>query len=354
VRPLVLAASLLAWVGRPAELTAQGQPGAVPGLTAAARDTTPRDTTPPAAYYGVTEYRQAREKLEQDMQHSGFSVYIIADMEGLAAAVRNQTEMRPVARGGSPQHERFRQELTDEINALIAGARTAGATQFIVNEGHGGTLFRNVLVDQLDPEAILIRGYPKPIVMSTGLNPMVDAMMIVGAHANAGSPGVISHNFAFDSFTVNGKALNEAGIAGFIGGEMGVPMALASGDDALTAETREMLGPIETVTVKTVFSRSAAAALPPATVHRLLRQAAARAVRRVKAGELGPLKLDRPYQVRFCLRRSFTEDDWVRETVGRLEGVKPDGGKGCFGYSSDSAEAVGNLLNEIEWTVLKP
>ena len=47
--------------------------------------------------------------------------------------------------------------------------------------------------------------------MSTGLNPMVDAMMIVGAHANAGSPGVISHNFAFDSFTVNGKALNEAG-----------------------------------------------------------------------------------------------------------------------------------------------
>ena len=98
-------------------------------------------------------------------------VYIIADMEGLAAAVRNATEMRPVARGGSPQHERFRQELTDEVNAVIAGARAAGATQFIVNEGHGGTLFRNVLVDQLDPEAILIRGYPKPIVMSTGPQP---------------------------------------------------------------------------------------------------------------------------------------------------------------------------------------
>ncbi len=169
------------------------------------------------------------------MQRDGFSVYIIADMEGLAGAVRNATEMRPVSRGGSPQHERFRQELTDEVNALIAGARSAGATQFIVNEGHGGTLFRNILVDQLDPEAILIRGYPKPIVMSTGMNPMVDAMMIVGAHANAGSPGVISHNFAFDSFTVNGKALNEAGIAAFIGGEMGVPMALASGDDVLTS-----------------------------------------------------------------------------------------------------------------------
>jgi D-amino peptidase len=299
------------------------------------RDTMPRDTTPPTAYFGVTEYRLAREKLEQDMQRGGFSVYIIADMEGLAGAVRNATEMRPV-------------------NALIAGGRAAGATQFIVNEGHGGTLFRNILVDRLDPEAILIRGYPKPIVMSTGLNPMVDAMMIVGAHANAGSPGVISHNFAFDSFTVNGKSLNEAGIAGFIGGEMGVPMALASGDDVLTAETRDMLGPLETVTVKTSFSRSAAAVLPPASVHRQLRQAATRAIGRVKSGEIRPLVMEKPYQVRFCLRRSFTEDNWVRETVGRLEGVTDGGGRGCFAYTSNSAESVGNLLNQIEWTVLKP
>ena len=320
----------------------------------AQQDTTPRDTTPPAAYFGVTEYRLAREKLELDMQRNGFSVYIIADMEGLAGAVRNATEMRPVSRGGTPQHERFRQELTDEVNALISGARAAGATQFIVNEGHGGTLFRNVLVDRLDPDAILIRGYPKPIVMSTGLNPMVDAIMIVGAHANAGSPGVISHNFAFDSFTVNGKILNEAGIAAFIGGEMGVPMALASGDDALVAETRQMVGPLETVTVKTAFPRSAAAVLSPASVQRLLRQAAHRAVRRVKAGQLRPLTMEKPYQVRFCLRRSFTEDSWVRQTVGRLDGVTASGGRGCFAYSSGSAEAVGNMLNEVEWTVLKP
>lgn len=317
-------------------------------------DTMPRDTTPPAAYFGVTEYQLARQKLEQDMQRGGFSVYIIADMEGLAGAVRNATEMRPVSRGGSPQHERFRQELTDEVNALIAGARAAGATQFIVNEGHGGTLFRNILVDRLDPEAILIRGYPKPIVMSTGMNPMVDAMMIVGAHANAGSPGIIAHNFAFDYFAINDKILNEAGIAAFIGGEMGVPMALASGDDVLVAETREMLGPLETVTVKTAFSRSAAAVMPPATVHRELRHAAARAVRRVKAGELRPLTLEKPYRVRFCLRKSFTEDAWVTETVRRLEGIDLDARRGCFGYTSESAEAVGNLLNEIEWTVLKP
>ncbi|MEP6572319.1 MAG: M55 family metallopeptidase [Gemmatimonadota bacterium] len=356
MRALILVAALTI----PPALFAQGQPqqpvtptGAL-APSAATPAAAPRDTTPPGAYFGVTEYQLAREKLEKDMQPGGFSVYIIADMEGLASAVRNGTEMRPVDRGGTTQHEWFRQEMTDEVNAVIAGARSAGATQFIVNEGHGGTLFRNILVEKLDPEAILIRGYPKPIVMSTGLNPKVDAMMIVGAHANAGSPGVISHSYAFDSFTVNDRRLNETAIAAFIGGEMGVPMALAAGDDALTAETPQMVGPLETVTVKTVVSRAAAIAWSPAEVHRMLRAAAARAVRRVKLHQIKPLVIQKPYAVRFCLRQSFVKDDWVRETVGKLEGVKPESVPGCYAYNTDSAEEVGNLLNEIEWTVLKP
>lgn len=315
----------------------------------------PRDTTPPGAVFGVTEYQLAREKLEKVMQKDGFSVYIIADMEGLAGVVRNGTEMRPGYRGGNEdEHQHFREELTAEVNALIAGARAAGATQFIVNEGHGGTLFRNVVVEDLDPDAILIRGYPKPIVMSTGLNPMVDAIMIVGAHANAGSPGVISHSYAFDSFTVNGKVLNEAGIAAFIGGEMGVPLILASGDDVLTAETVTMLGPIETVTTKVAFSRSAAAGKSFPEVHAELKAASATAVKKAKAGQYKPLVLDKPYNVKFCLRRSYAEDEWVRTTIGKFEGVTAEGDPGCFAYTMQSAEAVGNLLNLVEWTVLKP
>jgi len=312
----------------------------------------PRDSTPPEAYYGVTEWREARAKLEPLMDRRGFTVYIIGDMEGLAAAVRNATEMRPPTRGGGQDHESFRAELTDEINAVIAGAREAGATQFVVNDGHGGTLFRNTLPDRLDSEAILIRGYPKPIVMSTALNSQVDAIFIVGAHANAGTPGIISHSFAFDSFTVNGRVLNEAGIAAFIGGEMGVPLALASGDHVLTAETRDMLGPIETVTTKLAMSRSAGAGFAPARVQAELRAAAARAVRRVKAGELKPLRLARPYQVRFCMRASY--DPWFVGQVRALKGLRADRGDRCFAYTTQSAEDVGDLLNRIEWIVLKP
>ena len=31
-------------------------------------------------------------------------------------------------------------------------------------------------------------------------------------------------------------------------------------------------------------------------------------------------------------------------------GVSTDGGRGCFAYTNESAEQVGNLLNEVEWT----
>jgi hypothetical protein len=44
----------------------------------------------------------------------------------------------------------------------------------------------------------------------------------------------------------------------------------------------------------------------------------------------------------------------VAEDVGRIEGVRAAEGPGCFRYESDSAEEVGNLLNVIEWIVLKP
>ena len=66
-------------------------------------------------------------------------------------------------------------------------------------------------------------------------------LMFTGAHANAGSPGVLAHNFAFDSFSVNGKALNEVGINALIAGELGVSVSLVSGDDVLIEETRRML-----------------------------------------------------------------------------------------------------------------
>jgi D-amino peptidase len=296
---------------------------------------------------------------KQIPHESGFRVFIVPDMEGMGSAV----DIHEVIAGNegerykeltSPDYwDRFRLLLTREVNATIAGARQAGARSFVVNEGHGGNLFANVLPWELDSSAILVRGFPKPLVMVTGIDSSFGTLMFTGAHANAGSPGVLAHNFAFDSFTVNGKVLNEVGINALIAGELGVSVSLVSGDDVLIEETKQMVpnGFVAIVTKRAV-GRSAAITYSPARVRRMLQTGAAAAVRRERQGDFKPFTMARPYTVEFKLRKSFP--DSVVQGVAALSEFKLEQtGERNFRYVTDSARHLGWLLDAIEETVLR-
>jgi len=289
----------------------------------------------------------------------GFRVFIVPDMEGMGSAV----DIHEVIAGnegerykeltGPDYWDRFRLLLTREVNATIRGARSAGARSFVVNEGHGGNLFANVLPWELDSSAILVRGFPKPLVMVTGIDSSFGTLMFTGAHANAGSPGVLAHNFAFDSFTVNGKPLNEVGINALIAGELGVSVSLVSGDDVLIAETRKMLpdGFVAIVT-KRAIGRSAAITYSPARVRRMLQAGAAEAVRRERRGDFKPLTMQRPYKVDFKLRQSYP-DSIVKAVAALQEFRLEPTGERAFRYTTDSAKQMGWLLDAIEETVIR-
>jgi D-amino peptidase len=239
------------------------------------------------------------------------------------------------------------------VNATIQGARVGGARSFVVNEGHGGNLFANVLPWELDSSAILVRGFPKPLVMVTGIDSSFGTLMFTGAHANAGSPGVLAHNFAFDSFTVNGKPLNEVGINALIAGELGVSVSLVSGDDVLIDETKKMVpnGFVAIVT-KRVIGRSAAITYSPAKVRRMLQAGAAEAVRRERRGDFRPFTMERPYRVDFKLRQTFP-DSVVQTVAGLTEFRLEKTGDRAFRYVTDRARQIGWLLDAIEETVLR-
>ncbi|MGH2611129.1 MAG: M55 family metallopeptidase, partial [Tepidiformaceae bacterium] len=165
----------------------------------------------------------------------GLRVYMITDMEGMASVVFNREIIsgyegeRYRTQSSQDYWNHYRGLFTQEVNAAIAGARRGGARSFVVNEGHGGNLFANLLPWELDTAALLIRGWPKPMVMSTGLDSTAGALFFIGAHANAGTPGVIAHTYAFDRFAVNGRVLNETGINALVAGEYGVPVVMVSG-----------------------------------------------------------------------------------------------------------------------------
>jgi D-amino peptidase len=77
-----------------------------------------------------------------------------------------------------------------------------------------------------------------------------------------------------------------------------VPVILISGDQTACAEAIELLGPIETAVVKQASGRMAAECLPPAVAQEQIYEAASRAVRRFRDGELPePLRLELPIRV---------------------------------------------------------
>ena len=246
---------------------------------------------------------------------AGFRVYYIVDMEGMGSVVNireviagNEGE-RYKDRSSTDYWNFYRGLLTDEVNASIAGARSSGARSFVVNEGHGGNLFANVLPWQLDPDAILIRGYPKPLLMSTAIDSTMGALIFTAAHANAGAGGVMSHTYAFDRFSVNGTVLNEPAINALVAAEYGVPIVMVAGDDVVVEESKKILGQnLVGVVVKTAVGTSAAITHSPKRVQQMLRDSTALAVRRAMAGQYKPFALAKPYNVEFTVRRSFPQE----------------------------------------------
>lgn len=310
-----------------------------------------------SALHAQTGSAPFRDK--QIPHEAGFRVFLVPDMEGMGSTV----DSREVLAGNegaaykdrsSPDYwDHFRSLLTQEVNATIRGARLAGAASFVVNEGHGGNLFANVLPWELDSTAILVRGFPKPLVMVTGIDSSFSTLMFTGAHANAGSKGVMAHNFAFDSFTVNGTVLNEVGINALIAGELGISVSLVSGDDVLIEETKAMLpsGFVAIVTKRAV-GRSAAITYSPAKVRKMLQVGAAEAVRREKRGDFKPLTLDRPYKVEFKLRRGYA--DSVVTAIAALSEFKLErNGDRSFTFMTNSARQMGWLLDAIEEKVIR-
>lgn len=208
-------------------------------------------------------------------------VYISIDMEGVAGVV-HEDQTDPIDPRHAGEYNRFRRLMTAEANAAIEGALEAGATTVLVNDSHW--LMRNLLAEELHPAAELLSGGPKLRSMVEGVELGFDAAMFVGYHARAGAThAIIDHTYTslVHEARLNGRPVGELAINAALAGTYGVPVALVSGDQALAAEARELLGAgVETVVVKEAVGRFAARSLAPSEACRRIREGAARALQR--------------------------------------------------------------------------
>jgi D-amino peptidase len=200
-------------------------------------------------------------------------ILVSVDIEGVAGV----THIEQV-RAGNPEYERARAWMTAEADAAIRGAFDGGADEVWVNDSHGG--FRNLLLDRIDERARMVTGKPRYRGMMTGVEGC-DAVFLVGYHAGAGKRGVLAHtisSFAFRRVVVNGQELNEAGLYGALAGELGVPVALMTGDDVFIAETQSRFPGALTVETKRAGGQATCVSLSPAQSCRDIQAAAAGAV----------------------------------------------------------------------------
>jgi D-amino peptidase len=198
----------------------------------------------------------------------GLKVYISADMEGLTGAVTAE-QLGP----DGFEYGAFREVMTAEVLAAIAGARAAGAIEILVSDSHGNG--QNLLLDRLPEDVMVVRSWPRPLGMMEGIDGSFDAVIFIGYHAGTTNPaGVRAHTLSsahLARVALNGRDVPEAGLNAAVAGHFGVPVVMISGDDAAVEEARSLLGAVEGAVVKRAISFHAATTLTPASGQALIR-----------------------------------------------------------------------------------
>ncbi len=263
-------------------------------------------------------------------------VFISADMEGVGGVSTWSVQANSKGR----EFEKFRQLMTKEVNAAIAGAYDAGATEVVVADSHGDA--QNIDVEALDRRVRLIRAWPRPLGMMQGIDASFGAVVFVGYHAAEGrEAAVLSHTFSGTiALELDGVAEPEAGFNAAIAGDFGVPVVFLSGDQTICEDARKLLGPIETAAVKEATGFYSASMMHPEEAQKLIREGVKRGVER--RAELKPYRVARPVKLKIRFNDSVNA-----EVVSYLPGVERPAGNVIVFTGRDMIE-VSRFFQAVE------
>ena len=212
-------------------------------------------------------------------QQPRLKIYISADMEGVVGVVTGE-QLGPTGF----EYQRFREFMTQEVNAAIEGALAGGATEIVVSDSHGNG--QNLLIEKLQRDVLLVRSWPRPLGMMQGIDATFAGAVFIGYHAGTTNPeGVRAHTLSSARLTdvkLNGRSMSEAGINAAIAGHFNVPIIMVSGDDVVVKETTALLGTIEGAVVKWASGFHSAKTMMPEAAYQLIREKVRKAVGRIK------------------------------------------------------------------------
>ncbi|MFN8580443.1 MAG: M55 family metallopeptidase [Gemmatimonadaceae bacterium] len=252
-----------------------------------------------AAALLLTSYSQGPDSVARapSPTRAAPKVLVYVDMDGSSGVNDPHQVLYP-----DPRYFASRKFITSDVNAVIAGLKDGGAGEIIVTDAHGSgnTESPDVIVDQMDPRAtFLFRDEP--------FDPYVDiiddsyqAIVCVGMHARARSPGFMAHTVTLEPFyQVNGKPITESVIIAMSAARFHVPVIMVAGDDVLQGQIREDFPMAEYAVVKRARGRAHADLIPQADVRAAISSAARRAIEKLPQFDPFPVEPAYRFQVSY-------------------------------------------------------
>ena len=233
-------------------------------------------------------------------------VYVSVDAEGLPGIVAPQ-QLMP----GAHLFDELRKVSTNVVTKVIDVLKDCGVDEIVVADSHGSML--NIDYLSIPRGVSLIRGFPRPLAMITGLDSSFSAALFIGYHSAAGTAkSVLDHTYssaAFHEVRICGKRVSEFYINALVAGEHGVPVALVAGDDKLCKEVREVSPSTICVELKKSISRYSASSKSLSEVLEELSKGVREAMERVRKGAIAAINPPcKPIDLELVFRRSEYAD----------------------------------------------
>ena len=197
-----------------------------------------------------------------------------------------------------------------------------GFEEVIIADSHGS--MTNIDVESLPEYTYIIRGFPRPLSMLSGIE-RADAVAFIGYHAKSGTPkATFDHTFSsavIDYVEVNGVEVSEYLFNTYVAGHFNKPVILVAGDKRVVEEAEKYTPWAPKIVFKEALSRVSCISPSMERIRRDIERAVAEAVERFRKGEAKPVKTSTPVEVK--IRFLSTESADLAELlpfVERLDG----------------------------------
>ncbi|MBO0476455.1 M55 family metallopeptidase [Vagococcus sp. DIV0080] len=185
-------------------------------------------------------------------------IYISCDIEGLAGIADFDMESDDTA----DFRELYHWHLKWVLQGIKESQYNESIEEITISDSHSkGVNLSYLRLSEMDDRVALINGFPRYNYMMTGLTKEHDLVIFLGYHGGIGTiHSSMDHGYsarvAYD-LKINGEYVNETTINASYASEVGVPVGLIIGDEALKKQLHEdgLFSSVPVVTTKEAYGR---------------------------------------------------------------------------------------------------